>query len=77
MARYVAAVDALSLGDPHGSVDMGPLASEAQLAKANAAIATAIDEGSTNSRPAEHRRPPTPKAGTGSGRRSLSTSIPR
>ncbi|MGV1047236.1 MAG: aldehyde dehydrogenase family protein [Solirubrobacterales bacterium] len=43
--RYVAAVEALVLGDPTGEVDMGPLASEAQLRKTEAAVAGAIEEG--------------------------------
>ena len=36
--RYVAAAEALVLGDPTGAVDMGPLVSAAQLAKTEAAV---------------------------------------
>ncbi|HEY4277280.1 MAG TPA: aldehyde dehydrogenase [Conexibacter sp.] len=45
--RYVAAVSALSVGAPDSTpgVDMGPLASKAQLAKTAAAVATARSEG--------------------------------
>jgi lactaldehyde dehydrogenase / glycolaldehyde dehydrogenase len=45
--RYVAAAEALVLGDPTGAVDMGPLVSAAQLAKTEAAIARAVAEGAT------------------------------
>jgi lactaldehyde dehydrogenase/glycolaldehyde dehydrogenase len=43
--RYVAAVGELTIGDPAGSVDMGPLASVAQLDKTKAAVAKALQEG--------------------------------
>ncbi|MBX5441699.1 MAG: aldehyde dehydrogenase family protein [Solirubrobacteraceae bacterium] len=43
--RYVAAVEALRVGDPLGDVDMGPLASAAQLAKTTAALEGALAEG--------------------------------
>ena len=44
---YVRAVEALTVGDPAGRVDMGPLASAGQLEKTSAAVATALDEGAT------------------------------
>jgi lactaldehyde dehydrogenase/glycolaldehyde dehydrogenase len=46
-ARYVEAVSALTVGSPAGGakVDVGPLASKAQLAKAIAAVDTARSEG--------------------------------
>lgn len=43
--RYVAAVEALRIGDPMGDVDMGPLASAAQLAKTQAALQGAVAAG--------------------------------
>lgn len=43
--RYVAAVEALRVGDPMDEVDMGPLASSAQLAKTQAALARAVADG--------------------------------
>jgi lactaldehyde dehydrogenase/glycolaldehyde dehydrogenase len=43
--RYVAAVEALVVGDPTGGVDMGPLVSAAQLDKSLAAVATAVEQG--------------------------------
>jgi lactaldehyde dehydrogenase/glycolaldehyde dehydrogenase len=43
--RYVAAVGSLTIGDPTGSVDIGPLASAAQLEKTKAAVAKALSEG--------------------------------
>jgi lactaldehyde dehydrogenase / glycolaldehyde dehydrogenase len=43
--RYIAAAKALLIGDPRGTVDMGPLVSEAQLEKTMAAVATAREEG--------------------------------
>ncbi len=45
--RYVAAAEALTLGDPTGAVDMGPLVSAPQLAKTEAAVARAVEEGAT------------------------------
>jgi len=45
--RYVAAVESLRLGDPRGGADMGPLVSAAQLAKTEAAVATARGEGAS------------------------------
>jgi len=44
---YVRAVESLSLGNPASQVDMGPLASEGQLEKTSAAVATALDQGAT------------------------------
>jgi lactaldehyde dehydrogenase/glycolaldehyde dehydrogenase len=43
--RYVAAVEALRVGDPMGDVDMGPLASAAQLEKTQAALQGALADG--------------------------------
>lgn len=43
--RYVNAVESLSLGDPTGLVDMGPLASATQLEKTGAAVSLAVEEG--------------------------------
>jgi lactaldehyde dehydrogenase/glycolaldehyde dehydrogenase len=43
--RYVAAVQALRVGDPTGPVDVGPLVSSAQHDKTAAAVARAIDDG--------------------------------
>jgi aldehyde dehydrogenase (NAD+) len=43
--QYVAAVEALTVGDPMDDVDMGPLASAAQLAKTQAALAGALADG--------------------------------
>lgn len=43
--RYVAAVEALEVGDPMADADVGPLASEAQLAKTRAALDGALAEG--------------------------------
>lgn len=45
--RYVAAVEALALGDPTGTVDMGPLVSAPQLRKTEAAVARAVEQGAT------------------------------
>jgi lactaldehyde dehydrogenase/glycolaldehyde dehydrogenase len=45
--RYVDAVRRLKLGDPRGDVDMGPLVNAAQLAKTDAALALARDEGAS------------------------------
>ncbi|HEY1778654.1 MAG TPA: aldehyde dehydrogenase [Solirubrobacteraceae bacterium] len=45
--RYVAAVQALRIGDPHSAVDMGPLVNAAQLAKTIAAVDTARSEGAS------------------------------
>jgi lactaldehyde dehydrogenase/glycolaldehyde dehydrogenase len=45
--RYVAAAEALRLGDPFGDVDMGPLVSAAQFAKTSGAVAVALAEGAT------------------------------
>lgn len=46
--RYVAAAESLVLGDPGaGAVDMGPLVSAAQLAKTEAAVVRAIEQGAT------------------------------
>jgi lactaldehyde dehydrogenase/glycolaldehyde dehydrogenase len=42
---YVRAVEALTLGPPTESVDMGPLANAAQLEKTRAAVTRAIEEG--------------------------------
>jgi lactaldehyde dehydrogenase/glycolaldehyde dehydrogenase len=43
--RYVAAVEALTVGDPMDDVDMGPLASAAQLAKTQTALQGALADG--------------------------------
>jgi lactaldehyde dehydrogenase/glycolaldehyde dehydrogenase len=43
--QYVAAVQALTVGDPMDDVDMGPLASAAQLAKTRAALEGAVAAG--------------------------------
>ncbi|HVW19372.1 MAG TPA: aldehyde dehydrogenase family protein [Solirubrobacteraceae bacterium] len=43
--RYVAAVEALVVGDPTGPVDMGPMVSAKQRDKTMAAIAGALEEG--------------------------------
>ena len=43
--RYVSSVRALTVGDPAGDVDLGPLVSATQLAKTEAAVALAIEEG--------------------------------
>jgi lactaldehyde dehydrogenase/glycolaldehyde dehydrogenase len=43
--RYLAAVGDLSIGDPRGAVDMGPLVSAQQFEKTASAIATAVAEG--------------------------------
>jgi lactaldehyde dehydrogenase/glycolaldehyde dehydrogenase len=45
--RYVAAASALVVGDPAGTVDMGPLVSAAQLDKTLAAVALAREQGAT------------------------------
>lgn len=45
--RYAAAVSAMRIGDPAGDVDLGPMASAQQLAKTQAAVATAVAEGAT------------------------------
>jgi lactaldehyde dehydrogenase/glycolaldehyde dehydrogenase len=45
--RYVEAVEALTVGDPAGDVDMGPLVNEAQWKKTTAAVETAIREGAS------------------------------
>jgi lactaldehyde dehydrogenase/glycolaldehyde dehydrogenase len=44
---YVAAVGALRQGDPRGPVDIGPLASEAQLRKVEATLDRAVAEGAS------------------------------
>lgn len=43
--RYVHAVERLTLGDPTGAVDMGPLVSAEQLDKTESAVGRAIEEG--------------------------------
>jgi lactaldehyde dehydrogenase / glycolaldehyde dehydrogenase len=43
--RYVGAVRSLTLGDPAGNVDMGPLVNADQFAKTETAVALAIAEG--------------------------------
>jgi lactaldehyde dehydrogenase/glycolaldehyde dehydrogenase len=43
--RYLEAIGALTLGPPSGSVDMGPLASAAQLVKTKTAVERAVAEG--------------------------------
>jgi lactaldehyde dehydrogenase/glycolaldehyde dehydrogenase len=43
--QYVAAVEALKVGDPMGDVDMGPLASAAQLTKTRTALEGAVAAG--------------------------------
>jgi lactaldehyde dehydrogenase/glycolaldehyde dehydrogenase len=43
--RYVAAAQALRIGDPTGDVDLGPLVSQAQWRKTAAAIENALSEG--------------------------------
>jgi lactaldehyde dehydrogenase/glycolaldehyde dehydrogenase len=45
VSSYVAAVDRLTLGDPNGSFDIGPLASAQQLEKTSAAVEGALAEG--------------------------------
>jgi lactaldehyde dehydrogenase/glycolaldehyde dehydrogenase len=45
--RYVAAVEALRLGDPRTAVDMGPLVSNVQLQKTLAAVERAREEGAS------------------------------
>lgn len=45
--RYVSAVEALTVGDPAGAVDMGPLVSAAQFAKTSSAVKTALQDGAT------------------------------
>jgi len=45
--RYVSAVESLRIGDPRRGADMGPLVSAAQLAKTEAAVATARSEGAS------------------------------
>ena len=45
--RYVAAVEALRLGDPRTPVDMGPLVSNTQLQKTIAAVELAREEGAS------------------------------
>jgi lactaldehyde dehydrogenase/glycolaldehyde dehydrogenase len=45
--RYVAAVEALRVGDPRGDVDMGPLVSAMQFEKTTAAVAIALHEGAS------------------------------
>jgi lactaldehyde dehydrogenase/glycolaldehyde dehydrogenase len=45
--RYVAAAQALKVGDPFTGSDMGPLVSEAQFKKTSAAVALARKEGAT------------------------------
>jgi lactaldehyde dehydrogenase / glycolaldehyde dehydrogenase len=45
VTEYVAAVEALRVGDPFDSVDMGPLASAAQFDKSTAAVTAAVHEG--------------------------------
>ena len=43
--RYVHAVERLTLGDPTGAVDMGPLVSAEQLDKTESAVGLAVEEG--------------------------------
>jgi lactaldehyde dehydrogenase/glycolaldehyde dehydrogenase len=43
--RYIAAVEALTVGNPTREVDVGPLVSAAQLEKTTAAVARAIEDG--------------------------------
>ncbi len=43
--RYIAAVEALTVGDPTGPVDVGPMVSAAQLEKTTAAVARALEDG--------------------------------
>ncbi len=43
--RYVSAVRAMTVGDPMGEVDMGPLVSAAQFEKTKVAVAQAIEDG--------------------------------
>lgn len=43
--RYVEAVQSLTLGDPKGQVDVGPLASSVQLEKTRAAVSLAVGQG--------------------------------
>jgi len=45
--RYVAAAEALVVGNPRGAVDMGPLVNAAQLAKTSTAVARAVEEGAS------------------------------
>jgi lactaldehyde dehydrogenase/glycolaldehyde dehydrogenase len=45
--RYVARVDGLVVGDPRGTVDMGPLVSRGQLHKVRDALKLATDEGAS------------------------------
>jgi lactaldehyde dehydrogenase/glycolaldehyde dehydrogenase len=45
--RYVSAVRGLTVGDPTGPVDVGPLVSEAQLRKTTTAVAQALEDGAT------------------------------
>jgi lactaldehyde dehydrogenase/glycolaldehyde dehydrogenase len=45
--RYVAAVEALRLGDPRSAVDMGPLVSRTQLQKTVAAVDLAREQGAS------------------------------
>ncbi len=45
--RYVAAAEALVVGDPSGSVDMGPMANRAQVQKTAAAVERAIADGAS------------------------------
>ena len=45
--RYVAAAEALVIGNPSRTVDMGPLVSAAQVTKTSAAVARALEEGAS------------------------------
>jgi lactaldehyde dehydrogenase / glycolaldehyde dehydrogenase len=45
--EYVAAAEALRVGNPFEAVDMGPLASAAQFEKSTAAVTAALEEGAT------------------------------
>jgi len=45
LKEYIGAVEAIRVGDPFESVDMGPLASAAQFDKSAAAVTTALEEG--------------------------------
>ncbi|GAB3061600.1 aldehyde dehydrogenase family protein [Intrasporangium mesophilum] len=45
--RYVAAAEALVVGNPSGTVDMGPMASAAQVTKTSTAVERAVKEGAS------------------------------
>jgi lactaldehyde dehydrogenase / glycolaldehyde dehydrogenase len=45
--RYVTAVESLTIGDPRGEIDLGPLATEAQLQKTEMAVRQALEEGAS------------------------------